>query len=843
MTENLLSLPMELQWTNFAILPLLSMVLSFFNAYAAWKSFAVKEGKIFLVYSLGIAIVSYGYLFELLSRNESWILFWDNFQFLGAAILIFYVFYFSLLLTKKYQGINRYLLKTLGVFLFICLFFIWTFPIHNFIRSNIYFIDYGNQLLVYDYGLILNIYNFVVLSVLVYSLVLIILQSKREPDFKKKQLYIFTFGLFIPLLGGGIEVFGLVPFIDPHLDLSPIYLSISNIIFFWGINYYQILKLLPFAREKLFENMKDAVVIVYKNNLIMDANLSFASILNKTINSLKNSDLRIVFPELYKLIVTNQTKNTINEWIYSIENYQFYYEISINKLSYINPFIKYIELRDVTFNKNLQMSLQHQMNFLNSIFTSTSQLFIVLNSEGEILLFNPASEKTFQIDISEVINKKFWEAFPDSKFPTKVKQNLRDILKDQEKFPISLLGEWTLKNGESVTIEWEINLNLEKNKTISSYILSGKEISINIKAEKKILNLENALDEINIQKNFIETQKNELEKTLEDLKNTQKQLVQSEKMAALGQLITGIAHEINNPIGAINSSLYNIKSDLDSLKNSNINTHEILLNLKDDVKELYLELKRDIESNLDPANYLNHRQKKKSTREFFEKHNINNSQLLDNLTDLNYFIIDEKYIELFKLDSINSLLKHFQLEMSINTNLRITQIAIEKVSKMLYALKNYSHINSNNDSIYTSLQNNIETVLMIYKSNLKDINLIKNYNLDEDIHCFPEDLIQVWTNIIYNALQALNFKGEIKINTYKLNSNAIVEIIDNGPGISKEDQEKIFLPFFTTKNMGEGTGIGLDITKRIIEKHEGKISVESEPGKTCFRIELPIKKN
>jgi signal transduction histidine kinase len=108
------------------------------------------------------------------------------------------------------------------------------------------------------------------------------------------------------------------------------------------------------------------------------------------------------------------------------------------------------------------------------------------------------------------------------------------------------------------------------------------------------------------------------------------------------------------------------------------------------------------------------------------------------------------------------------------------------------------------------------------------------------VDSFGSELNQVWTNLIDNAIDAMNGKGELRIRTYRDTTCVVVEIGDNGPGISPEIQTHIFEPFFTTKGVGEGTGLGLDTVQRIVKKHRGTIQVTSKPGDTLFQVWLPL---
>ena len=108
------------------------------------------------------------------------------------------------------------------------------------------------------------------------------------------------------------------------------------------------------------------------------------------------------------------------------------------------------------------------------------------------------------------------------------------------------------------------------------------------------------------------------------------------------------------------------------------------------------------------------------------------------------------------------------------------------------------------------------------------------------VNSFGSELNQVWTNIIDNAIDAMGGKGELRVRTYRDDGFVVVEIGDNGPGISREVQPHIFEPFFTTKGVGEGTGLGLDTVQRIVKKHRGSVQVSSKPGNTCFQVWLPV---
>jgi signal transduction histidine kinase len=131
--------------------------------------------------------------------------------------------------------------------------------------------------------------------------------------------------------------------------------------------------------------------------------------------------------------------------------------------------------------------------------------------------------------------------------------------------------------------------------------------------------------------------------------------------------------------------------------------------------------------------------------------------------------------------------------------------------------------------------------LTLYQNQLKQgVQVIRNYAKLPPVLCYPDELNQVWTNLIHNALQAMEYRGTLSIEVTAIDQQAKISLTDSGKGIPEEIQAKIFEPFFTTKPSGEGSGLGLDIVKKIIKKHDGQITVESQPGRTTFNVFLPI---
>jgi signal transduction histidine kinase len=180
----------------------------------------------------------------------------------------------------------------------------------------------------------------------------------------------------------------------------------------------------------------------------------------------------------------------------------------------------------------------------------------------------------------------------------------------------------------------------------------------------------------------------------------------------------------------------------------------------------------------------------------------------------------------------------------LQSNSKNINTAVERAAKIVFALKSYARYDSSGLKQLSKISDTLETVLELYQTQLKKgVEVKRDYQLLSPILCYPDELMQVWTNLMHNAIQAMEGKGKLEILVSERDNHVVVQFTDSGCGIPPEIQGRIFEPFFTTKPTGEGSGLGLDIVNKIVEKHEGRIECESQPGKTTFRVWLPIDKN
>lgn len=335
-------------------------------------------------------------------------------------------------------------------------------------------------------------------------------------------------------------------------------------------------------------------------------------------------------------------------------------------------------------------------------------------------------------------------------------------------------------NERLIAAQDELNLAYKK--------LQDSEVEIRELADKQLQDNEKLfLAEKKLQSTLEKEQesKEELANALNSLKSAQSQLVHSEKMASLGQLTAGIAHEINNPINFISSGMVSLKMSIESMR---------------DIAEEYTRL----DDGDDPEEVLD------SVKELKEEHEYD--EIVDELDDL-----------------INDINYGVQRTIEIVKGLRVFSRLDEEEAKN-------ANVNENIDATLTLLRNKTKG----------KIEITKHYDESmHDIECYPGQLNQVFMNILNNAVQAMpedRKDAEITIYTEEAKEEVMIRIKDNGVGIPDEIKGRIWEPFFTTKEVGVGTGLGMSITYGIIEKHGGKIDLASEVGKgTEFVITLPKK--
>src|SRR5438552_1549592 len=317
---------------------------------------------------------------------------------------------------------------------------------------------------------------------------------------------------------------------------------------------------------------------------------------------------------------------------------------------------------------------------------------------------------------------------------------------------------------------------------------------------------------------------------------------QKDRLAGLGKLSAGLAHELNNPASAAKRATGQLREILKKIRNAShdLGRRELTPAQKAEIEKLEASF---VQQAGPPADALTTSDLEDQIDSLLRSHGQNDLwQLAADLARRN--IKPEVLESLFAsldADTARAALVRISASVEVASLLHEIESSTSRISDLVLAIKEYTHMDQapvQNVDIVKSL----ETTLTILNHKLKQgVAVQRDYqNVPFLVNSFGSELNQVWTNIIDNAIDAMHGKGEHRLRTYRDDNCVVVEIGDNGPGISAEVKPHIFEPFFTTKGVGEGTGLGLDTAQRIVKKHRGTIQVTSKPGDTRFQVWLPL---
>ena len=321
--------------------------------------------------------------------------------------------------------------------------------------------------------------------------------------------------------------------------------------------------------------------------------------------------------------------------------------------------------------------------------------------------------------------------------------------------------------------------------------------------------------------------------------------LQHEKVNALGNLAAGIAHEMNNPAAAISG----ISNELSKRLNRNYELTKKLLECNitpehlQNIQALVQQKENGRVQNIKQTT-LQRMENEDEIEEWLEKNGVSKRETAETFSEYGFSVEELENIRIdIGKESFTQVIPWLENLLSSQKIIKDLAHASNRISNLVASIKSHVHMDRTNDLQPTNIHRDIENTLTLlgFKLREKNIEVNKKFCHDmPDVPAYVGELNQVWTNLIDNAIFALEKNGTLTIETVCDDKNITVSIIDNGAGISKEIISRIFDPFFTTKKQGEGTGIGLDLVNRIIKRHNGDIKVTSEPGRTRFSVSIPI---
>ncbi len=319
---------------------------------------------------------------------------------------------------------------------------------------------------------------------------------------------------------------------------------------------------------------------------------------------------------------------------------------------------------------------------------------------------------------------------------------------------------------------------------------------------------------------------------------------QREKMMALGKLSAGLAHELNNPAAAVQRATDDLQQRLRHSNDLVVRMAEHQLT-PEQMRAIVKLRERGSPKDAAGLSALERGDREDDLGDWLDEQGIDDAWMLAEAfvaAGLELDSVRQACVDLPEaaapdvLAWIGSGLAARQLLSQVAT-------ASSRISKLVGSIKSYSHMDQTPDMEPTDLHEGLDSTvtMMTHKLKNKNIDLVRRY--DEELPRVPaqvSNLNQVWTNLIDNAIDASEPGGKLQLSTEHDACSAFIRVTDNGGGIAPENQARIFDTFFTTKPVGEGTGLGLDIALHIVQQHDGEITLDSQPGRTEFTVRLPL---
>ena len=491
-------------------------------------------------------------------------------------------------------------------------------------------------------------------------------------------------------------------------------------------------------------------------------------------------------------------------------------------------------IRDISERKQAEQKFR-------SVTESAIDAIISADHTGEIISWNKAATEILGYTEEEAIGQRLELIIPE-KFHEAHRNGMARFTKTGEAHVIGTTVELSActKGGEEVPIELSLATWTVRDERYYTGII--RDIGERKRAEEALRQSEQTLRDRTEEL----ARKNEaLEETLNKLNQMHNQLIMQEKMASLGKLSAGMAHELNNPAAAAQRGAAQLQTTFSQLQGIQLRLGESKLSPAqlEKLVELYKVARERAEKPAEMKALLRS-DRENALEEWLRAQGIDTSgELVPSLVSLGSEEDDlEALRELFPDEQFSMVIDWLSCMYAIYSLLSEISLGSGRIAEIVKALKTYTYMDQAPVQS-VDVREGLENTLIVLHSKLKrGVTVVREYAEDLPvIEAYASELNQVWTNLIDNAIDAMDGEGTLVVRARRDDPWVVVEIEDSGSGIPEEIQSRIFDPFFTTKGQGEGTGLGLNISRNlIVQKHKGEISVDSEPGSTRFTVRLPI---
>lgn len=445
-----------------------------------------------------------------------------------------------------------------------------------------------------------------------------------------------------------------------------------------------------------------------------------------------------------------------------------------------------------------------------------------LNPAAASLLDAPSAEKTKGLKLLELAA----DAQPDA---LSLEARIKAFLENDE----ADLFECRLRTLSGKEFEAEALLSaLEYHgRTMMQVVL--RDITERKQLERNLQELNDSLE------SKVRERTDKLQQAVKELQKTENQLAETEKMAVLGNLLAGITHEMKTPLGALKAASGNVAEILPEF----LRALPVMRGQLDESE--FALMAGALDTALNKPYWLDARKERQARKELAAQLEAAGAEPAAEIAAAlaRAGIIDELelFLPLFQTSYASRAADLVRQTNEMSADLKNIGVASDKLEDLLNALRRYATGVGGETPEAVSVAEGLQVILTLYQHLINrgvELELI----LDEtmEVMALPDELGQVWTNLINNALEAMDYSGRLAVRAMEENGRARVEIEDSGPGIPAEARPRIFESFYSTKGKGKSSGMGLDICKKIVEGYGGSIAFESAPGRTVFIVELPL---
>ncbi len=491
-------------------------------------------------------------------------------------------------------------------------------------------------------------------------------------------------------------------------------------------------------------------------------------------------------------------------------------------------------IRDISERKQAEQKFR-------SVTESAIDAIISADHTGQIVSWNKAATNVLGFTEEEALGQRLEMIIPE-RFHELHRNGMARFTKTGEAHVIGKTVELAArtKSGEELPIELSLSTWTVRDDRYYTGII--RDIGERKRAEEALRQSE---QELRDKTEEMKKKNEELEKTLNKLNAMHNQLIMQEKMASLGKLSAGMAHELNNPAAAAQRSAAQLQGTFSKWQSVQLRMGELSFDEKQIDKLSRLdEMAKQRSRQPVELNALNRSDREAALEEWLQERVIDTGgDLVPSLVSFGYEQDDFDELASFFPDAqLPVVIDWVSFKFAIYSLVREISIGTGRIVELVKALKTYTYMDQapvQSVNVREGLDN---TLIILHNKLKRGVTVVREYAEDLPlIQAYAGELNQVWTNIIDNAIDAMNGEGTLIVRTRREDGWVVVEIEDNGPGIPAENLSKIFDPFFTTKGPGKGTGLGLNISRNlIVQKHQGQMSVKSEPGSTCFSVRLPM---